>query len=70
MSWLLGGLNFHLEHHLFPTVCHVHYPALTQIVDATCREHGVPCAEHPSFWTGLAEHYRWLRQMGRAGPGA
>lgn len=53
------------EHHLFPTVCHVHYPAITQIVEQTCRDHGVPYAEHPSFLSGLAEHYRWLRRMGQ-----
>jgi linoleoyl-CoA desaturase len=64
VSWPLGGLNYHLEHHLFPTICHIHYPALTKIVEQTCRDHGVTYAEHRSFWTGLAAHYRWLRQMG------
>jgi hypothetical protein len=52
LSWPLGGLNYHLEHHLFPTVCHVHYTAITQIVEQTCRDHGVPYAEHPSFPVG------------------
>lgn len=64
VSWPLGGLNYHLEHHLFPTICHIHYPALTKIVEQTCRDHGIRYAEHTSFWTGLAAHYRWLRQMG------
>lgn len=69
LSWPLGGLNYHLEHHLFPLVCHVHYPAITRIVEQTCRDHGVPYAEHPGFLSGLAEHYRWLRRMGQPDAG-
>ena len=65
LSWFLGGLNFQVEHHLCPRVCHVHYPALSQVVEATCREFGVRYAAHESFFAGLAAHYRWLRQMGQ-----
>ena len=63
-TWLLGGLNFHLEHHLFPGICHVNYPAMAKIVEETCRKLGVKYAEaeHRSFWTGLVEHYRWLKK--------
>jgi linoleoyl-CoA desaturase len=64
-TWFFGGLNFHLEHHLFPSICHVNYPGMSRIVEKTCREFGVNYAEHRTFWTGLAEHYRWLREMGR-----
>ncbi len=65
LAWLLGGLNFQIEHHLFPRVCHVNYPALSRLVEATCREFGVRYAEHRSFWAGVASHFRWLREMGR-----
>jgi linoleoyl-CoA desaturase len=65
LSWFLGGLNFQVEHHLCPRVCHVHYPALSKVVEATCREFGVRYAAHKSFLAGLAAHYRWLRQMGQ-----
>jgi linoleoyl-CoA desaturase len=64
VRWPLGGLNFHLEHHLFPTICHVHYPAIARVVEATCREYGVKYEEHPTFRSGIASHYRWLRLMG------
>ena len=64
VAWLLGGLNFQIEHHLFPRVCHINYPAISQVVEATCREFGVKYSEHASFWAGLASHYRWLRRMG------
>ena len=63
-AWLLGGLNFQIEHHLFPRICHIHYPALSPLVEATCRDFGVKFGEHRTFWTGVAAHYRWLRQMG------
>ena len=68
-AWLLGGLNFQIEHHLFPRICHVHYPAISKLVEATCREYGVRYTEHTTFWAGLASHFRWLRRMGMASPG-
>ena len=65
-TWLLGGLNYHKEHHLFPLICHVHYPAIARLVEETCRDFGISFKEHRSFAAGLASHYRWLRTMGRA----
>jgi linoleoyl-CoA desaturase len=64
-TWLVGGLNFQVEHHLFPRVSHVHYPEISPLVEATCRDFGVPFRAHRSFRAGLASHYRWLRRMGR-----
>jgi linoleoyl-CoA desaturase len=65
LSWFLGGLNYQIEHHLFPRVCHLHYPALAEIVAQTCREFGVPYTVYPSFRAALGAHARLLRQMGR-----
>ena len=67
VAWLLGGLNFQIEHHLLPRICHVNFPALSPIVEQTCREFEVKYTEHPSFRAGLASHFRWLREMGRPG---
>ncbi|MCI0461391.1 MAG: acyl-CoA desaturase [Gemmataceae bacterium] len=66
-AWLLGGLNFQIEHHLFPRICHVNYPAIAGLVEETCREYGVRYAEHESVLAGLLSHFRWLRQMGTTG---
>jgi linoleoyl-CoA desaturase len=66
VAWLLGGLNFQIEHHLFPRICHVNYPAISRVVEETCREFGVRYAEHASVRAGLASHFRWLRRMGSA----
>jgi linoleoyl-CoA desaturase len=63
-AWLLGGLNFQIEHHLFPRISHVNYPAIAGLVEATCREFGIRYAEHPTCWAGLVSHFRWLRKMG------
>jgi linoleoyl-CoA desaturase len=64
ITWLLGGLNFQVEHHLFPRICHIHYPALANVVESTCREFGVTYREHPSFIGGVVSHARWLQRLG------
>jgi linoleoyl-CoA desaturase len=65
LGWYLGGLNFQVEHHLFPRICHVHYPAVSAIVQQTCGEHGVVYSAEPTLWSALSSNLRWLRQMGR-----
>jgi linoleoyl-CoA desaturase len=64
LSWLIGGLNFQVEHHLFPRISHVHYPLVARVVEATCREYGVTYREHRTFGAGIASHYRLLRRLG------
>lgn len=64
-TFLCGGLNMQVEHHLFPKVCHTHYRALSDIVQQTAAEFGVPYYENKSFTTALASHYRLLRRFGR-----
>ncbi len=65
LSWFLGGLNFQVEHHLFPRICHVHYPKLSRMVERGCKRFGVQYNAHKSFLAGVASHFRWLRQMGQ-----
>jgi linoleoyl-CoA desaturase len=64
LTWCVGGLNFQIEHHLFPQVCHVHYPAIAQVVEQTCGEFGVRYRMHDTLLAGLRSHFRWLRRMG------
>ena len=70
VSWLVGGLNFQIEHHLFPCMSHVNYPAIADVVEETCKEFGVPYSANPSFGSAMASHYRWLKRMGRSEAGA
>jgi linoleoyl-CoA desaturase len=65
LSWYIGGLNFQIEHHLFPRICHVNYAALAPLVEETCREFGLKYREHATVRAGLVSHFRWLRRMGR-----
>lgn len=62
-NWLLGAVNAHAAHHLFPDVCHVHYVALSRIIRETAREHGVPYHALP-FPAALRSHFRHLKRLG------
>jgi linoleoyl-CoA desaturase len=64
--WLLasGGLNFQIEHHLFPGVAHKHYPALHPIVRAACAKRGIPYNAYESFADIFAAHLSMVRKLG------
>lgn len=64
LSWYVGGLNFQVEHHLFPNICHVHYRALSPIVEATAREFNVPYKVKETFWDALVAHRQILKELG------
>ncbi|MFN0031329.1 MAG: fatty acid desaturase family protein [Flavobacteriales bacterium] len=64
MSWYVGGLNFQVEHHLFPKICHVHYPQISPIVEATAKEYGVPFLDNVTFARAFKSHVAFLKKMG------
>ena len=64
VSWLTGGLNHHVVHHLCPFVCHTHYGALTRIVKETADEFGVPYRQHPTMTRAVWHHLLLLKQLG------
>ncbi len=66
LTWYLGGLNHQIEHHLFPRISHVHYPAIAPIVRAVCAEHGIEHRTKPTMRAAVASHVRFLRDLGRA----
>ena len=65
LTWYLGGLNFQIEHHLFPSVSHIHYPHLSPIVRAVCDEFHVRYVAHDTIGAAIRSHCRWLRRLGR-----
>ena len=65
MTWLSGGLNYQIEHHLFPNICHVHYPRISRIVKKTVREFGLPYHLQRNLWAALYLHYDMLRELGQ-----
>ncbi len=66
ISWLVGGLNFQIEHHLFPKISHVHYPAISKIIKKTCAEFNVKYIEYRKMRDAIASHSNYLRKMGKA----
>jgi linoleoyl-CoA desaturase len=67
LSWYVGGLNYQIEHHLFPRVCHVHYRQLSPIVERLAKKHGVPYHSCPTLWHAIRSHYRMLKRFGDPG---
>ncbi len=66
ICWLVGGLNFQIEHHLFPKISHIHYPAISKIIKSTCEEFNVKYIEFRKMRHAISSHTTYLRRMGRA----
>ncbi len=64
LTWFVGGLNFQVEHHLFPQICHVHYKNLSYIVEKTAKEFNLPYNLKPSFSAALKSHVQRLKELG------
>jgi len=65
VSWFAGGLNYQIEHHLFPRVSHVHYPAISRIVKELCEEYDVRYQEAPTMWSAIASHVKVMKDFGK-----
>jgi linoleoyl-CoA desaturase len=65
VSWFVGGLNFQIEHHLFPKISHVHYPAISKIIKQACSEYGITYIEYARVHSAVISHIAHLRQMGK-----
>jgi len=65
VSWFVGGLNFQVEHHLFPKVSHVHYPAINKIIIEVCKDHQIDYIEYPTVSKAIGAHVRFLKRMGQ-----
>lgn len=63
--WFSGGLNYQIEHHLFPSICHPHYAAISPIVRKTCKEFGIPYTHHATWFEGVRAHHAHLYRMGQ-----
>ena len=65
IGWFVGGLNFQIEHHLFPHMCHLVYPKIAPLVEETCRDFGLPYHYNPGLLSALRGHYRSLKLFGQ-----
>ena len=65
ISWLVGGLNFQVEHHLFPRISHIHYPALSKIVQEECNKFGLPYHCFPKMGQAVVSHIKIMKHLGQ-----
>lgn len=65
LSWYVGGLNYQVEHHLFPHICHIHYRKIAPIVKQTAEEFGVPYKSKETFMDAMRAHFVIMRELGR-----
>jgi linoleoyl-CoA desaturase len=65
ISWITGGLNYQVEHHLFPLVSHVHYPAISKIVRDKCKEFNIQYNYYPTLTEALSSHFRLMKRLGK-----
>ena len=61
LTHLFGGFNHHLVHHLFPNICHIHYPMLTKILVETCEEFNMPYKSNPTLIRAVFSHLNFLK---------
>jgi linoleoyl-CoA desaturase len=64
LTWYIGGLNYQVEHHLFPHVCSIHYPELQELVRQVAGRHDIPYNEHATLSAAVGSHFRMLRHFG------
>ncbi|MFZ9660986.1 MAG: fatty acid desaturase family protein, partial [Chitinophagaceae bacterium] len=65
VTWLVGGLNYQIEHHLFPRISHIHYPEISKIVKRTCEEFQLRYNYFPTMRMAVASHFKIMDQLGK-----
>lgn len=65
LGWFVGGLNFQIEHHLFPGICHIHYRKISPIVEQTARDFGLRYNLQPTFFSAIVSHTKMLKALGK-----
>ena len=65
ITWISGGLNIHVVHHLFPRIYQIHLPTLVEIVKQTAVEFGIKYYTYPTTWSAVKSHLKTIRQLGQ-----
>ena len=63
MFWTraFGGINYQIEHHLFPNMSNIHYPTIAPIVKKFCEEHNIPYVNHPTIFGAYKSYLKTIR---------
>ncbi len=64
LTWYVGGLNYQIEHHLFPRVSSAHYPAISETVQRLASKYGIPYHNNPTLVRAVSSHLRTLKALG------
>jgi linoleoyl-CoA desaturase len=64
LNWYVGGLNFQIEHHLFPNICHIHYRQIAPIIERTANDFGFRYNIKPTLLNALMSHVKRLKELG------
>lgn len=67
ITFLSGGLNLHVAHHLCPDICQIHLPKMTDILEETAKQHGVRYKVFPTVGSAIRSHVKTLKELGRPG---
>ncbi len=65
-SWMVGGLNYQIEHHLFPNISHIHYKNISKIVQSKAKEYGLPYHVNKNFAEAILQHIKMLKMLGQS----
>lgn len=65
-GWLTGGLNFQVEHHLFPRMSSAWYPYIAPKVREICAKHGVHYAYYPWVFQNFISTVVYMHKAGNA----
>ncbi|MEZ5047873.1 MAG: acyl-CoA desaturase [Chitinophagaceae bacterium] len=68
VRWFVGGLNYQIEHHLFPKISHVHYPAISKIVKRICSEYNIKYNEFKTTRGAIISHLKMMKEFGNTPP--
>lgn len=68
VNWVVGGLNYQVEHHLFPRISHIHYRAISNIVRKNCEQFNLPYNQYPTMWQAIVSHFRMMKELGKKPP--
>lgn len=65
MNHLFGGFNHHVIHHLFPHICHIHYPSLTPILKEKAAKYNLPYRHKKYLLAAMLSHFKLLFRNGK-----
>ena len=66
LFWYVGGLNYHIQHYLFPNMSNVHYKVVSKIVQATAKEASVPYLFVFNFRKVILRHATTILKLSKA----